>query len=287
MSSDRSADVRLGWPILLAMDMHLQSPTTLAPPPDPRLATSGWLLHGYLTGVDAIFRRYAALELGGARVCYGLVLEDTTHPGHFLVAIRGTAELIEWLEDAEFNATPYPGGGEVETGFWELYSTLAYLPAALGAQEVPLIPALTALTQGAAVTVAGHSLGAALAPYLTLDLAETPGLKVSGRYFAPPRPGNGAFADLFDRTVADYVAYTDYLDVVPHVPVGLGYCPLKKLIAITPAISQARIAFGIGARHHLVCYLAQLDYAFQDWRSLPPIDQGNAVCIKGPIPRGA
>jgi hypothetical protein len=268
----------LGWPVVLAFDMHAQSPGTLTPPADPRLAAAGWTLRGYVTGVDAIFRQDAALELGGSRVCYGLLLEAIAAPGAFVVAIRGTADMLEWLEDAEFSTTPHPAGGEAETGFFDLYGTLAYLPVD-GAEE-PLLAGIARAVDAGMVTVVGHSLGAALATYLTLELAGL--VHVGGRFFASPRPGNGAFADVFDKTVADYVAYAWALDAVPHAPLGLGYSPLHNLVEIRPSDSQARIAFGLGAGHHLLCYLAELDYAFQDWHALPPIDQVNAASIKGP-----
>lgn len=281
MIPDPKADVRVGWPVLLAADMHLSSPETLSPSPDPRLAPD-WILHGYVTGVDAILRSEAALELSGGRVCYGVLLESTAASGSFVLAIRGTADAIEWFIDAEFSMTPHPRGGEAETGFYDLYGTLAYLAASDDAEEEPLITAVMRVVGTGTVTVAGHSLGSALATYLTLDLAETPSMKVRGRYFASPRPGNAAFADMFDKTVADYVSYAYSLDAVPHVPLGLGYSPLHNLAEWKPDSCEARIAFGLGAAHHLVCYLAEMDYAFKNWSAMPPVDKPNAACIKGP-----
>jgi triacylglycerol lipase len=280
---DPAADARLGWPVLLAFDTHAAAPTLLEPPPDPRLAPD-WMLHGYITGLDAILRSEAALELSEGRVCYGLLLEAAASPGEFVVAIRGTANVMEWAIDAEFSLSEHPLAGKVESGFWTLYESMSFRTP--GGKDVPLASGVADAIGEGVVTVVGHSLGGALATYLTLDLAERPGLRVRARFFASPRPGNGAFADLFDKTVADYLCWTYILDAVPHVPLGFGYSPLHNLVEIRPSDSQARIAFGLGPSHHLVCYLAELDFALLDWKNMPAIDQPCAACIKGPTAQG-
>jgi triacylglycerol lipase len=279
MIPDSEADARIGYPVMLAFDTHAAAPTLLEPPPDPRLAAE-WQLRGYVTGLDAIFRSESVLELG-QRVCYGLLLEELAQPGSFVVAIRGTANFLEWVEDGEFIQCPHPLGGRAESGFWAIYESMDFRPLN-GGKDVPLASGIADAIGEGTVTVAGHSLGAALATYLTLDLAERPGLRVKGRFFASPRPGDHDFADLFDKTVADYMSWAYVFDAVPHVPLGLGYTPLHNLVEIRPSDSQARIAFGLGPSHHLVCYLAELDYKLLDWRSMPPIDQPCAACIKGP-----
>src|SRR6202034_4599795 len=70
----------------------------------------------------------------------------------------------------------------------------------------------------AGVTIVGHSLGAALATYLTLDLTRA-GLRarVSACLFASPRTGNQPFVTLFDQTIADYRLFNYMLDIVPRV----------------------------------------------------------------------
>jgi len=270
---DPKADVRVGWPVVLAMDCHLREPLAIAPTPDPRIEPD-WILRGYITGVDAVGRACGPMELGGTRTCYGLFLESAATRGSFVAAIRGTHGLIEWAEDAEFLLTSHPMGGHVEAGFWGIYLTMGYLPVG-AVTEVPLAEGIAAY--GGTVTVVGHSLGGALATYLTLDLAAR--TNVRGRFFASARPGDAGFAEIFDRAVADYVCYTRTVDIVPHVPIG--YTPLRNAVEITPTSSQAKIAFGLDCWHHMIGYLASIDYSFMDWQSVPAIDQPNAACIKG------
>jgi pimeloyl-ACP methyl ester carboxylesterase len=177
-------------------------------------------------------------------------------------------------------------GGSVEQGFWGIYESLSLTDIA-GMIVGPLAEKFPSIV-GASdmVVVAGHSLGAPLATYLTLDLARgLLGQRVTGCYFASPHPGNQAFAALFEQTVRDYVVYNYILDVVPRVPpTEIGYCSLPKRLAIQPATAQAEISVGLGCNHHIVCYLAMLDYA-QTMKAITPVpagEEGSATCIRGP-----
>jgi triacylglycerol lipase len=266
-----SEDAALGILVQYAFDMNLADPG-VTPPPDPRLLPK-WAFRGYVVGQDALFRN-GPLQLGSP-TCYGFLVEATASPGTFVVVIRGTDGIIEWVEDGEFELIPHPVAGKVEAGFFGLYRTLQYagLPAAQG---------IAAATVGGDVTVVGHSLGAALASYLTLDLAMIHGgPHTRGRFFASPRPGDDVFEALFDRSVADYLVYAYVLDAVPHVPLGLGYTPLRNVQTITPGNSQARIRLGLDCSHHIVDYCAELDYNLATWSKFPACDQDNVSCIKG------
>jgi hypothetical protein len=72
---------------------------------------------------------------------------------------------------------------------------------------------------------------------------------------------------------------------VPRVPPRqAGYVSLPKPKVIQPATAQADIRFDIGCNHHIVCYLAMLDYA-QTMAAITPVpagEEGNVTCIKGP-----
>jgi hypothetical protein len=152
----------------------------------------------------------------------------------------------------------------------------------------PLAESLSTLLGATdSVVVSGHSLGGPLGTYLTLDLARSSVAgRVSGCFFASPHPGNQAFAALFDDVVRDnYVVYNYVLDVVPWVPpTEFGYCALSNVKIIQPASAQADIRVGVGCSHHVVCYLAMLDYA-ATMAAITPVPAGekdSADCILGP-----
>jgi triacylglycerol lipase len=67
------------------------------------------------------------------------------------------------------------------------------------------------------VTVAGQSLGSALATYLSLEIAKHPGPRISACLFASPRTGDAAWAALYDDIVGDCRLFNYVLDVVPFV----------------------------------------------------------------------
>jgi hypothetical protein len=247
-------------------------------------------------GVDTVLLGHPQFSPGplaalGHTVCYGTVVRRNET---VFVSVRGTDGFVEWVEDGQFVPIPYnphiplPSGDPtplVEQGFWGIYGTLQLADPA-GALLGSLPAALPALLEPTdQVVVAGHSLGAALATYLTLDLARGPiGERVSGGFFASPHPGNAAFATLFDLNVRNYQVFNYLLDIVPRVPPSqAGYAPLRKLKIIQPATAQADIRFGVGCNHHIVCYLAMLDFA-QTMTAITPVPAGegdSAMCIKG------
>lgn len=274
--SDRKADARFGYLVQMAMDMFLNGGVSnLAPAADPRL--TDWGIRGYLVGLDTVFRRNNVVQVGplqlGARVCYGFLAESRQAPGTFVVVVRGTATPIEWFEDAEFAQVPHPVAGKVEAGFWGLYKTLQM-------DGLPASRAIAAAVGKGTITVVGHSLGAALATYLALDLAVAMGSRVSARIFASPRPGNADFAAAFHDHLTDYVVYANELDLVPRVPFGLGYCPVPNVTALVPGAVQARIRLGLECAHHILCYCAMLDYELLDWSAVPILDAACASCVK-------
>ena len=275
-------DARLGLLAAYAEDMFpgAASPI-LEPAPDPRLSPD-WALRGYLTACDALMSRRMALGFGG-RVFYGILVESTARPGEFVVAIRGTADIIEWAIDAKFVQVRYPAGGHVESGFWGLFQSMRFRPP--GGPDEDAGPGIAKAVGKGALTMIGHSLGAPLAAYLALDLALNCGLTPRARLFASPRPGDQAFADVFAAHVPDAVGYAYERDEVCEVPFGFGYLPLHCQRLITVQDSQAVIRDNPAAAHHLLCYLASLDYTLMGWWSVPARDQHITECILGPNPR--
>ena len=219
-------------------------PIEMAPGIAPALP--GWIaadhaLVGWITGQDALLQGW--LNLDSRRVFYGWVIAGADG---VTAIIRGTQSFAEWTIDAAFlPRAEHPVQGEVESGFWSLYCTLEFRDTA-GADHPLCAGVKTAAGRlGAAVTVTGHSLGAALATYAALEL------RARGCFIASPHPGNGDFAKGFAARVTDYESYAYAEDLVPKLPVALGYEPLPKLTVIP---SNSRVKNTIACCHHAGTY---------------------------------
>jgi len=298
MPFTNSTAVPYGLLVMHAMDIYRLKTCPPAPFVAPSAPPGGGTIIGYVMGIDTVLLDHPQFTPGplaalGHQVCYGTVVRRA--PNEVVVAIRGTDGFVEWIEDGEFPQIPYspalplPAGtapAAVEQGFWGIYSSLQLTNPA-GTLLGELAAALpTIIGPGDSVVVAGHSLGAPLATYLALDLVRGPlGQRVSGCYFASPHPGDAVFATFFDQTVKDYVVYNYLLDVVPRVPpTEIGYSALPKVRVIQPATAQADIRFTPGCNHHIVCYLAMLDYnaTLEAITPVPAGEELSVACIKGP-----
>lgn len=274
----------LGMLLTYAMDMHVSDRASLAPAPDTRL--TDWKIVGYITATDSVFRAFKSMAVGGT-VYYGYLVQSIANPDSFVAVIRGTDGIVEWIEDAEFASVDHPTAGKVEAGFFGIYGSMQYRPIGVGNIAPMPIPAArgiaNAVGQGS-VMVIGHSLGSALATYLTFDLAHPMKLdkRVRGCFFASPRPGNADFAKAFAERVSEYSVFDYTLDVVPRIPMGPDYCDLLNATYLEPHAIQARIGFSLDCHHHIVCYCSMLSYTLLDWLKMPPIDLKCVGCIKGP-----
>jgi triacylglycerol lipase len=272
------ADAAYALLALYAEDMRDAYPALLTPPPDPRLFTDGWTLRGYLTGVDTLLRPKATMANGLTRVYYGYLAEQSSAPGNFVVVVRGTEGFLEWLEDADFSMRNHPIRGKVESGFFGIYTSLQYRPRD-SLTELPLISGLTGYRgTGSAFTVIGHSLGAAMAHYLALDLVLA-GVTVAGRFFASPHPGDLAFAELMAAYLSDLRAYVYAMDIVPKVPFLMGYTQLPNPVVLDPSNVQAKIRSNVWCNHHAASYASMLN--FGSVRALDAPDAPYLGCILG------
>ena len=146
-----------------AYQMFAASPGSLTPPVLP-IFPSTYELVLYLTAVDHVVGETESKF-------FGFVARSQESPSDYVVAIRGTEHLIEWLIDAEFRPTkfsPVPPAGDVEDGFFSIYRTLGgVLP---NGQPADLREFIGESAGKGSLTIAGHSLGAALAIMLALDV---------------------------------------------------------------------------------------------------------------------
>ncbi|HZP66255.1 MAG TPA: lipase family protein [Rudaea sp.] len=271
---------------MAAEDMLDPSHQVLAPALPAALAKS-WQLVGHMTALNALL---GVQKIGlGDRVYYGFLARSTQDATQYLAVVRGTEEVIEWIEDLEGLLIAGPPVGLVEQGFYSIYESMRYLALGAGASTAATAPLAAAgiaavLPAGAAVTVIGHSLGSAIASYLMADLARGANGKfaVGGSLFACPKPGDAAFARNVDAVVgaANYVVYNYIRDIVPHVPpslpLGLGFQPLPQTTWIQPAKAQAKIKNDPVCNHHAYCYAAMLDYT-----AVQAMSPASVPCILG------
>ncbi len=139
MSITDSQSLSFGLLAMYAEDMYDTAVGSLNPAADPRIATSGWTIIGYLTALDALIPAKSAahqqLSMDGAkRVFFGFLAQNNTDPKSYVAVVRGTEGLVEWVTDAEFLLIPHPRypGVQVEQGFWNIYQTMSLANSATG-----------------------------------------------------------------------------------------------------------------------------------------------------------
>jgi triacylglycerol lipase len=281
--------VEFGLLAMYAEDMYADG--SLTPTAEPRIAAAGWTIVGHLTAQDVLIPSNDAsrqrLSVNRTqRVFYGFLAQNQTDPTSFVAVVRGTEGLVEWLIDAEFLLVPHPrhAGVQVEQGFWGIYQTMSLVDLATGA-VANAADGIARKVGAGKVTVTGHSLGSAIATYLTEDTAEKLGQRTSACLFASPRTGDAAWAALFASTVQTYQLYNYILDLVTHVP-SLGYATLPNALVLQPSAAQASIRLDVLCNHHVICYCAMINYAAEQSAPTTAQDAGCVACIS-PAPMSA
>ena len=275
--------------IMYAWDMCDRSLHQIPPTVDPRIATKGWTITGFLSAGDDIVKagttiRSTVMGAGGL-VCYGYV---ATRNGEMVVVIRGTDGAEEWADDFDFLMQRHSNAhvpGLVDQGFFSIYATLQFHPVGTPNAGQPAVPALKAAVGTNQVRVLGHSLGAAIATYLTLDL-NLAGCSASACLFASPRTGNQDFVDYFENKVSNYDLFNYERDLVPEIPkFDILHCsiyePLRQAKIISVSGSAATVNDDRKCNHHLICYTALLDPAtYQAEMANPNLVQDDRNCAR-------
>jgi phospholipase A1 len=151
-----------------------------------------------------------------------------------VIAFRGTATCLEWLENLRATLTQLPNtecdkngsdesGPMVERGFLSLYTSGTPIRPSL--QEMVREESKRLLqTYGdepLSLTIAGHSLGAALATLAAYDIKTTfnrvPVL-VTVISFGGPRVGNRSFRQLLDKQGTKVLRIVNSDDVITKLP---------------------------------------------------------------------
>jgi triacylglycerol lipase len=294
MPLTNSQAVPYGLLAMYAEDTFAASPTNRkTPPPDPRIAAAGWSIQALAMARDVVIPEVGAkhqrmsVDHVNDPIYYGYMARSTADANIWVVSVRGTQELVEWVIDAEFALRYRAGtsGPMVEQGFSDIYDTMALADSngrILNANAAKGIADLVGAN--GRVTVVGHSLGSALATYLSYDIAQFRGDWLSACLFASPRTGDAAWTAAYDARVKNYNLYNYILDIVTHVPTGLGYSALPRATRLEPAHADAGVTVELGCNHHVVCYCAMLDYnKTVACAPIPPpkIDKNECDCIRG------
>jgi predicted lipase len=177
-----------------------------------------------------------------------------------VAAIRGTEGTLEWLMDALFGPIPFPfaSAGGAEQGFTNFYSTLRTGPNVAQTRVIDALRSLIASGTVKSLRIAGHSLGAALATLLAIDVSANDVFAGPTVYtFASPRVGDKVFAGTYDDLVPTSWRVANAPDVVPQLPPSFaGYVHVD---AEVPINSDDRSRQTVKCWHALATYLNTLD----------------------------
>ena len=210
-----------------------------------------------------IFANDLATESNDARrelvVSIGYVAQDDA--GNVVVAIRGTHGIHEWLHDFRYFAVPcpfLPDAGHTEDGFTEVYMSLRVGSHKDSPRIRDAIAAMSFPQPVESLTICGHSLGAALATLLALDLAANTQYKdVSLFTYASPRTGDSRFAEVFNQYVPKTIRIANQSDLITEVPPDfLGRISQYRHVEATAVLDPGdAVGKHILCMHHLTTYL--------------------------------
>ena len=212
------------------------------------------------TVVKTIYANDLATDINpqNARTGYttmGIVAQNDADPTDVFIAIRGTEGVWEWLQDAKFLPKPFSnvqGSGLTEDGFTDMYQSFSFTLARSTTFMADLVASIDA---GAKLTIGGHSLGAALATLLALDVAVNTTLPVKIYTLASPRVGDLTFHNLFNHVVQDAFRVDNRLDIVPKTPPPLFYFHVGDETTLVPPPS---LKFDLGCEHSILSYFNML-----------------------------
>jgi len=179
--------------------------------------------------------------------------------GELVAVVRGTDTILEWLHDASFLTVPTPIGGShgfTEDGFTAVYRSLRIGQANGTLSAKDSIKSYIDTGAATSVTVCGHSLGGALATFLTLDVALNTSCHAPTAYtYASPRTGDHIFAGSFNAAVSSCYRIANRQDLVPKLPpiLPLPYEHVNTQYELNPPPDQ--INPSIPCMHHLTTYL--------------------------------
>jgi hypothetical protein len=133
---------------------------------------------------------------------------------HIYVLFRGSSSIQNWISDLDAIKTDYTTFPEckckVHKGFFDAEQQVASF-------VVDEVRRLKGELSGYSVTVAGHSLGAALSHLMAMDIKKA-GIDCDVINFGMPRVGTPEYSAFAASKVPSTTRYTHHQDQVPHLP---------------------------------------------------------------------
>jgi predicted lipase len=197
-------------------DIEIQVPQQVID--DPTLLNDPTALEDNLLEAEDAIRTgvTAAVKVGRKiAVFYGFLLES---PEDSILVFRGTQRMAEWLGNVYAVQRPYldpnTGGelGLIHEGFRRIADSII---------DPLAVDAVQKINPNKPCYVSGHSLGAALATLLALDIAlKVPALQPQLRVYvyASPRVGNPDFVRQYAKILPNTYRITNLADLVPTMP---------------------------------------------------------------------
>ncbi len=196
-------------------------------------------------------------------VSIGFVAQSIASPDEFIIVIRGTDGVWEWIEDAKFLPETFaavPGSGLTEDGFTDMYNSFRVQANMNSGRLTPALAGLLGpVNANTKLTICGHSLGSALATLLALDVVvNTPYKNPSVITFASPRVGDLHFSNYFNAAVPDCDRIANQKDVVTHLPLPPLYIHVGDETVLNPLKT---VANSLVCQHRMDTYMFMLDPA--------------------------
>lgn len=239
--------------VSIAKNMYTPGVTT---PPKPADFPANWKLVKNIT-VEPVVTFIKQREF------IGFLAQSLNNPLEFAAVFHGTISVLDFIDDVEFELIHFDllnRTGKTEYGFTKLYESISFVDPANGS-IMSLQAYLSNLTprNPISITVAGHSLGAALGILHSVVLAsKDTSVRVYG--FAPPMVGDADFVNTYNSLVPKSRMIVNQPDIVPRLPGPcLGYEQVQQVYEINtgdfPSVKRNLVCF-----HALESYL----YALKD-----------------------
>uniref|UniRef100_A0A6C0DV16 Fungal lipase-type domain-containing protein n=1 Tax=viral metagenome TaxID=1070528 RepID=A0A6C0DV16_9ZZZZ len=130
------------------------------------------------------------------------------------IVFRGSSSKLNWMADFEFTKREYDTYSDCECkvhhGFYDATENLKD-------QVINLVREIKYKTGFSSVIVTGHSLGAAIAQLIGMELSAVD-IKNQIYNFGQPRIGDDKYAKFVNVISKELVRFTHDKDMVPHVP---------------------------------------------------------------------